>query len=654
MCCHAHFYLLTSVLFQLANKYWAPHAKNKLPFDPKVMEDVYEKEILQSKFAIRKIMLLEFSQYLENYLWVNYTPEVSSNAFLMSICCIVNEKFRENVPAWEVFKKEPTHFPFFFKCAMEAVLAGEEAGLTLREQTVLLVFLDHCFNSLEVDLIREQVQQLISLPMWMCILPSRLQHELKKVPKLQKFWNLIKKKYDKMDADAAEQAKKERTFLSALIKKFLAVLVSIPPSETVSMDKVHYCERFLELMIDLEALLPTRRWFNTVLDDSHLVVSCHLSSLTSREKEGHLFCQLLDMLKFYAGFEINDQTGNALTQKEMTTLHYDRITSLQRAAFSHFPELLDFALANVAAVDTRESLTKHFGHLSPNMLHQVASYLCLLPELPEGQDTTYEREVLLELLVSRHERRISQIEQLNQMPLYPTEKIIWDENIVPTEYYSGEGCLALPKLNLQFLTLHDYLLRNFNLFRLESTYEIRQDIEDVVWRMKPWQSEYGGVVFGGWARMAQPITSFSIVEVAKPNIGESWPARVRADVTVNLNIQGHIKQEWEGLRKHDVCFLITVRPMLLYGTRFDRRQSFVEQTGLVYVRGCEVQGMLDDKGRVIEEGVFYLLLPTHTDTQTHTHTHTHINDTALKYAVIKFKTQGICFALVQMKGIHTN
>lgn len=31
---------------------------------------------------------------------------------------------------------------------MEAVLAGDEAGLTLKEQTVLLVFLDHCFNSL--------------------------------------------------------------------------------------------------------------------------------------------------------------------------------------------------------------------------------------------------------------------------------------------------------------------------------------------------------------------------------------------------------------------------------------------------------------------------------------------------------------------------
>ncbi|XP_043929809.1 RNA helicase aquarius isoform X2 [Protopterus annectens] len=587
---------------QLANKYWAPHVKKKLAFDSMVIEEVYQKEMVTSKYSVRKIMLLEFSQYLENYLWVNYSLEVSSKAYLMSICCMVNEKFRENVPAWETFQKKPEHFPHFFKCILSAALADESEGYSLRDQTILLLFLDHCFNSLEVDLIREQVQKLISLPMWVCLLKARLDLELKKTPKLKKFWSLIRKSDEKLSEKAREQADQERRFLSRLIKKFHTVLKLIPPSGSVSMDVVHYCERFIELMIDLEALLPTRRWFNTVLDDSHIVVHCYLSNLVQWEKEGHLFSQLLDMLKFYTGFEINDQTGVALTENEMTTIHYDRITSLQRAAFAHFPELHDFALSNVAAVDTRDSLQKIFGPLSPNSLHKVASYLCLLPALPENVDTTYEKEFLLELLVSRHERRISQIQQLNQMPLYPTEKIIWDENIVPTEYYSGEGCLALPKLNLQFLTLHDYLLRNFNLFRLESTYEIRQDIEDAVSRMKPWQSEYGGVVFGGWARMAQPIVTFTVVEVAKPNIGENWPARVRADVTVNLNVRHQIKQEWEGLRKHDVCFLITVRPTQPYGTRLDWKKSFVEQTGLIYVRGCEVQGMLDDKGRVIEEG----------------------------------------------------
>nr|XP_026246123.1 RNA helicase aquarius [Urocitellus parryii] len=528
---------------QLACKYWAPHIKKKSPFDIKVIEEIYEKEIVKSRFAIRKIMLLEFSQYLENYLWMNYSPEVSSKAYLMSICCMVNEKFRENVPAWETFKKKPDHFPFFFKCILKAALAENDGEFSLHEQTVLLLFLDHCFNSLEVDLIRSQVQQLISLPMWMGLQPARLELELKKTPKLRKFWNLIKKNDEKMDPEAREQAYQERRFLSQLIQKFISVLKSVPLSEPVTMDKVHYCERFIELVIDLEALLPTRRWFNTILDDSHLLVHCYLSNLVHREEDGHLFSQV-------------------------------HLCQLEVRAYEK----------------------------NSNTLHQVASYLCLLPTLPKNEDTTFDKEFLLELLVSRHERRISQIQQLNQMPLYPTEKIIWDENIVPTEYYSGEGCLALPKLNLQFLTLHDYLLRNFNLFRLESTYEIRQDIEDSVSRMKPWQSEYGGVVFGGWARMAQPIVAFTVVEVAKPNIGENWPTRVRADVTINLNVRDHIKDEWEGLRKHDVCFLITVRPTKPYGTKFDRRRPFIEQVGLVYVRGCEIQGMLDDKGRVIEDG----------------------------------------------------
>ena len=43
----------------------------------------------------------------------------------------------------------------------------------------------------------------------------------------------------------------------------------------------------------------------------------------------------------------------------------------------------------------------------------------------------------------------------------------------------------MPKLNLQFLTMHDYLLRNFNLFRLESNYEIHSDLEEVIQRMSP-------------------------------------------------------------------------------------------------------------------------------------------------------------------------
>lgn len=107
----------------------------------------------------------------------------------------------------------------------------------------------------------------------------------------------------------------------------------------------------------------------------------------------------------------------------------------------------------------------------------------------------------MELIVLKHERRLSQIEALNDMPLYPTEQVLWDETIVPHETYS-DGCLALPKLNVQFLTMHDYLLRNLNLFRLESTYDIRIDMEDVIPRMKAFQNASGETQFAGYVPRA--------------------------------------------------------------------------------------------------------------------------------------------------------
>ena len=57
-----------------------------------------------------------------------------------------------------------------------------------------------------------------------------------------------------------------------------------------------------------------------------------------------------------------------------------------------------------------------------------------------------------------------------------------------------------------------------------------------------------------------------------------------------------------GLRKHDVAFLLTVRPEVPIGYEYKYTEDFVSQVGLVYVRGCEIEGMLDEQGKVIEEG----------------------------------------------------
>ena len=43
-------------------------------------------------------------------------------------------------------------------------------------------------------------------------------------------------------------------------------------SGAVSEDAVSFCERMLELLTDLEAQLPTRRFLNTLLDNTHFIV----------------------------------------------------------------------------------------------------------------------------------------------------------------------------------------------------------------------------------------------------------------------------------------------------------------------------------------------------------------------------------------------
>ena len=481
-------------LTELAKQYWAPHSAQKhKPFDPKVIDMVYNDDLKKTEFTIKRIMMLEFSQYLENYLWPNLNED-ATREHILSIVLIFNEKFRERVPAWPCVYKRPEHFKHFFRRVLDISLAKNDDSLNVREQTFVLLFLDHCFNSMEIGLVRDEVQKLMSLSMWMSLMPARRDAELRQIPRWRKYWKAILKS-DAKDDDASSKAEKDfaRHYMRRLIDKYFEVLHSVDTKMDADIaNEVEFCEYFLMLMIDLEALLPTRRFFDTVLDDAKVVVVSSVSSLATKlgEREGRLFVKLLGQLKFYTRFEISNSSGEEMSRQETTKMHYERITALQRAVFTKYPEMRKFALETVASVDDPRSLEKYFSNVSTDVLRSIAQFLSLCPaageEAEEGavEMEDSEREVLLKTLIFRHEKRISQLQELNEMPLYPTEKIIWDEDVVPGEFYNGETVLALPKLNLQFLTLNDYLLRNFKLFQLESTYEIRGDVEDAVARLK--------------------------------------------------------------------------------------------------------------------------------------------------------------------------
>lgn len=157
----------------------------------------------------------------------------------------------------------------------------------------------------------------------------------------------------------------------------------------------------------------------------------------------------------------------------------------------------------------REDLLWHFKPLSESTLTQLCDSLGIRNH-PVGIDIDVDtKDYLIEVLISKYEKQENQIEKIKNQPIYPDEETIFDEKLIQMQNYTGDRPLVLPKLNLQYLTLNDYLLRNYTLFRIKSTYEIRQEIEDAVKRLSPrMKFPECKTEFPGKARMATLIDSF--------------------------------------------------------------------------------------------------------------------------------------------------
>ena len=120
----------------------------------------------------------------------------------------------------------------------------------------------------------------------------------------------------------------------------------------------------------------------------------------------------------------------------------------------------------------------------------------------------------------------------------------------------------------------------FTLLRLESAYEIRSDVVDVVKRMRPisrpgyaddmmddgtediWAKIRSRTEFHGWARMALELVGdepCKLIKVSSPKLGENIPSQVLAEITLDLCHCGEsIRREWDQIGEFDNLFLIAI------------------------------------------------------------------------------------------------
>ncbi|EAA61660.1 hypothetical protein AN7014.2 [Aspergillus nidulans FGSC A4] len=391
----------------------------------------------------------------------------------------------------------------------------------------------------------------------------------------------------------------ERSWLYTMLLDFLRRLNG---AEKDQADNLRYCERFLEFLVDLESQLPTRRYVNTLLKDLHLLPLMRLSRLY-RSADNALFRDFHNLLKHFTGFAINDYTGETLSTQAMYDAHCHDLARLQRTSMKHFKDKLTIlALSNYGSIEQRSELEGQLKALDDSELQDLCAHLGFRTSYPKQANVAADRHLYMEVLLSYHERTTSFQEATSNLDVVPTEESLYDPSLLRNETYDGSRPLAIPKLNLQYLSLGDFLWRSFLLYRAEAFFQIRKDMELIVKRMQPRSSQDGRTLtFDGFSRMAIPIPKPAIIEVAPPKVGSTKPAFVRAEITIEVGrLADHVRTEWDSLRPDDVVFLLAVQP----GNqgKYGFRDVEAPQTpGIVHVRSADIVQVLDENGRPLRE-----------------------------------------------------
>ncbi|KAJ3325409.1 hypothetical protein HDV06_004268 [Boothiomyces sp. JEL0866] len=543
--------------------------------------------------TLKHLQLLEYQSYLDSLLPL-LDGKKTTDELLYSICLMFNEKYRQQLPF--------THIERFSQIFNQVL---ELKPRNLKEKQIILEFLINVNTSLEIPEIRSEWMKLVSISIWKNLLPEKLEIELEDKDR-QKSWKKMNTKYS--NAKNKAQLDLYSSYLSNLLIDFLLML-----EENKEGNLASYANRFLEFLVDLLSQIFTRRYFNVLFHD-HLVMPLILSSeyFKSQESDQTSFHKLVERLEFYAFFQIDDLTGQPLNRYEMIERQHEQMSKIQKTCFIHFKDdLQDFIFASLGSLE--KSFKKHFENVPLDTLVQLASKLGIRTESFTKEQ--YEFEFILDSLAFEFGKTISQLEVINAEPLYPNEELIFDDlTVVPNHVFNNTDPIAIPKLGIQFLTLHDYLLRNFDLYKLECAHAIRQDLEDVVLRLNPkYNPDHSGphdrTIFTGWSRMACPLNQIQIDEVGLPRLTELVPSFVKADLTYSLERYNHsVRKEWDAIRPSDTLFLVSLQMLPSYTdvevTGKESRLSgaaFRKRFGINYIRGCEVYELLGDDGDPVHD-----------------------------------------------------
>lgn len=514
---------------------------------------------------------------------------------------MVLAKSKEEVPCWQCFVDNDEQFPNFFS----RVLYLAVSDIDLRQKSVILRFVALVMSNLDVALLRKHIAPLVSIQLWHHISSDKRDAILQEYPRIRKAWKSAEKKFQGFDRDKRSAVEVTRAWLSEIVIDFYSVVMK------ADADSWNYIERFLEFIIVMLSQLPTRRYTNTLLKDYNLMGVLHLY-IDSTIPAAFTTTQLVDLLTYYLYFPIDDFTGNALTRAEQWKRHGQKLEHLQQIAyFDYHDKLRILALSNHASIYNRPDMEEHLSVLTLDELKNLAHKLHMKTDiLSRTHSIAFDSRLIIEGFYQEFQKPIFPSDGCRLLSTLPDEHSLFSGSLEQLEFYEGKSTLAIHRLGLQYLSLTDFLVRNFHLFRLEAFSQVRADLEKALVRFTAKHNEETHqrmdldsddeeenpnkrIKLYGSSRMAAKINGRpTILDISLPAVGQDHPAQVSVEVTLELEtVPFDFRREWESLRPQEVVYLVALIPADKHSTQA------LPKLGIQSIWSGEVIQVLDEKNQ---------------------------------------------------------
>jgi intron-binding protein aquarius len=579
---------------QLAEKHWLKTLPRKAR--PDAIKEIWI-ALESDGFSSQTTGYLESLQIFERLLWATYNEECSDQHVLLT-AIFFNAKQTSNLESWSVFADRPDEFTSLFRRILSLSL---DTSLPVASRLALLNFVIGAFQSLEKDFVRKECAPLVSISIWHNLHDEEARRRaIEKSSSRKKAWKAAQKRLDGANAQGQTRIKFDRSWLFSMTLDFLKRTDTASASASL---ETTYCERFLEFLCDLTSQLPTRRYTNLLLKDLNIVSVVRQTKLYQKP-DNSLLRDLTALLSHFQTFGIDDVDVEKSANATLIA-HHEALSELQRIALKHFESKLKvLALSNFGSIDQRNELEQSFASLSDSELVDLAKLLGLRTSYPSTASIPASRTLLQQTLLDTFERPKDFRQVIGQLSISPTEETLYDERYKQHDSYDGSKPLGLPKLNLQYLSLSDFMWRSFQLHQAESFYSIRKDLEGIVKRMKPKVGrDQRSTIFDSFSKMAMPIDRPAIIEVTPPKVGTSYPGHVRSEVIIDVSrLTESMRREWDSLKVKDTVFLMTVRPPAeTNGTAATKKTSLSSELGIHTLRTAEVVQILDENNKPLRD-----------------------------------------------------